>query len=258
MPHPSREGRSPLDLQLSDRRALVTGGSRGIGRSIVQILLEEGCRVAFCARSATAVTATAVELEILGTVTGTSLDVSDRAALSAWVAGTAERFGGLDIVVNNVSAQSFDWRKSVDTDLLACAHLMDLTVPYLRQSTAGAIVSISSLAGLMSVPSYKPYSAVKAGLVSFMGSLSRELAPQGIRVNTVSPGEVYFPGGFWDRMRTEEPPLYAQAVRRNILGRLGTPEDVARAVAFLASPAASFISGVNLLVDGAAHEFVNF
>jgi NAD(P)-dependent dehydrogenase (short-subunit alcohol dehydrogenase family) len=247
-----------VDLLLSGSRAVVTGGTRGVGRAVVEHLLAEGCRVAFCARTPSQVDQAVKDLMPQGDAHGTVVDVSNDAALAAWIAASADAFGGLDIVVSNVSAQSFDWRASVDVDILSAVHLMDLVEPYLRRSSSAAVVAIASMAGHMAVPSYKPYSAVKAALVSFMGSLSREWASVGIRVNVVSPGEVYYPGGFWERMRQEEPDLYADAVRRNIMGRMADPADVARAVAFLASPAAAFISGVNLFVDGAAHEFVDF
>lgn len=247
-----------VDLLLSGSRAVVTGGTRGIGRAVVEHLLAEGCRVAFCARTPSEVDQAVKDLTRQGDVLGMVADVSDDAALTAWIEASAGTFGGLDIVVSNVSAQSFSWRASVDVDILSAVHLMALVEPYLRRSRSAAVVAIASLAARMAVPSYKPYSAVKAALVSFMGSLSREWAPAGIRVNVVSPGEVYYPGGFWERMRREEPGLFADAVRRNITGRMADPADVARAVTFLASPAAAFISGVNLFVDGAAHEFVDF
>jgi NAD(P)-dependent dehydrogenase (short-subunit alcohol dehydrogenase family) len=247
-----------VDLQLSGLRAVVTGGTRGIGRAVVEHLLAEGCRIAFCARTPSQVDQAVKELMPQGEVRGTVVDVGNDAVLADWIAATAVAFGGLDIVVSNVSAQSFDWRASVDVDVLSAVRLMDFVEPHLRRSSSGAVVAIASMAGHMAVPSYKPYSAVKAALVSFMGSLSREWAPVGVRVNVISPGEVYYPGSFWERMRREEPGLYTDAVRRNIMGRMADPADVARAVAFLASPAAAFISGVNLFVDGAAHEFVDF
>lgn len=247
-----------MDLELSGLRAVVTGGTRGIGRAVVEHLVVEGCQVAFCARTPTEVDLALEALASQGESRGTVVDVADEAALEDWVAASADAFGGLDIVVSNVSAQSFDWRRSVDVDILAAVRLMDLVEPHLRRSSAAAVVGIASMAGHMAVPSFKPYSAVKAALVSYLGSLSREWARAGIRVNVVSPGEVFYPGGFWERMRTEDPDLYEEALRRNIAGRMASPADVARAVTFLVSPAAAFISGVNLFVDGGAHEFVDF
>lgn len=247
-----------MDLHLSGLSAVVTGGTRGVGRAVVENLLAEGCRVGFCARTPSQVDEAVEALRPWGEARGTVVDVRDDTGLAHWVAASVDALGGLDIVVSNVSAQSFDWRASVDVDILAGVRLMDLVAPHLRRSASPSVVAIASMAGHMAVPSYKPYSAVKAALISYMGSLSREWAPVGIRVNVVSPGEVYYPGGFWERMREEESDLYGDAVRRNIMGRMANPADVARAVAFLASPAAAFISGVNLFVDGAAHEFVDF
>ena len=142
---------------------------------------------------------------LAGEARGAVVDVGNVTALADWVAATVDAFGGLDIVVSNVSAQSFDWPTSVDVDILSAVRLMDLVEPHLQGSSSGAVVAIASMAGHMAVPSYKPYSAVKAALVSFMGSLSREWAPVGVRVNVVSPGEVYYTGGFWERMRQRTP-----------------------------------------------------
>jgi 3-oxoacyl-[acyl-carrier protein] reductase len=248
-----------MDLGLAGKRALLTGATRGIGRSIAEVLAAEGCAVALCARTAADVEATVAGLRDVGaTVYGSALDVHDLDQLREWVTEAAGQLGGVDIVVSNVSAQSFDWRRSVEIDLLSCVTLVDAARYHLSRSEAGAIVAIASQAGLLAVPSYKPYAAVKAALINYMGSLSRELAPSGVRVNTVSPGEVFVEGGFWDRIRDEDPNLYARVLEKNIMGRLATPEEVARAAVFLASPAASFISGANLLVDGASREFVQY
>jgi len=248
-----------MNLELTGKRAIVTGASRGIGRSIAQALTSEGCDIAICARTRKDLEAAVESLSANGTtVLGDTVDAADLDAFSRWVESASNRLGGLDIYVSNISAQSFDWKWSFRIDIDACVRGVDAALPYLRQSRCGSIVAIASQAALLSVPTYKPYSAMKAALISYMSSLSRELAPEGIRVNCVSPGEIYIEGGFWSRMQSEDPELYAAALQKNISGRLGSPEEVARAVVFLASPAASFVSGTNLLVDGASRAHVQF
>lgn len=249
-----------MDLGLRNKNVIVVGATRGIGRAIAECFAGEGANVAFCARNSAMVKQAVADLKKKGApeVYGESVDVADTNAFGDWIRSTAEFFDGAHAYVWNVSAQSFDWRQSCEVDLLSCVAGVDAVVPLLERSGAGSIVAIASQAALVSVPSYKAYSAVKAGLISYMSSLSVELAPRGIRVNTVSPSEIYFAGGFWERIKTEDPQLYASALAKNPFGRFGTPEEVARAVLFLSSPAASFISGTNLLVDGASKQHVQF
>jgi 3-oxoacyl-[acyl-carrier protein] reductase len=248
-----------MDLQLAGMRAIVTGGTRGIGRAIVSLLSTEGCDIGFCARTAGAVAETQEKLrELGGNVVSGVIDVADLYGLRAWLAEAVRKLGGLDIFISNVSAQSFDWDRSYQVDIRACVTAVEEVLPYLQASKAGSIVAIGSQAAVLSVPSYKPYSAMKVALLSYMSALSRELAPSGIRVNVVSPSEIYFKGGFWERMEHEDPELFRSALAKNISGRFGTPEEVARAVVFLASPAASFISGAHLLVDFASRQHVQF
>lgn len=248
-----------MDLNLAGRRVLITGASRGIGRAIAETFAAEGAYVGLCARTAEPLAAIADQLRATGArVIAAPADVTDPDAVRNWVDTTAEAMGGLDTLVPTVSAQSRDWRTSVETDLLATVELVDHCVPWLEQSQAGSIVLITSQAGLLAVPSYKAYSAVKAALISYAGALARELAPRGIRINCVSPGEVLFDGGIWDRLRTQRPEKYTTTLNRNVTGRFCTPAEVARAVVFLASPAASYISGANVLVDGANREHIQF
>jgi 3-oxoacyl-[acyl-carrier protein] reductase len=199
-----------VDLRLKGLRALVTGGTRGIGRAIVETLADEGAAVAFCARTTADVARAAEEMTGQGgMVTGHCLDVSDEASVRQWVGDTAAKLGGLDIVVANVSAlaipdEEANWRASFDVDMMGTVHLVNAAMPHL------------------------------------------------------SPGNTYFPGGVWENIETSNPELFAAALGLNPTGRMARPEEIARAAVFLASPAASFVTGANLLVDGALTRGVQF
>lgn len=248
-----------MDLELAGKRVLVTGATAGIGRAIASCFAAEGAQLSICARRPEPLADTLRELREGGaTAYGLTTDVTCPDQMTTWVDHSAAELGGIDILVSTVSAQSRDWRASLDTDLLATVSLVNTCRSYLQASTAAAIVFIASQAALLAVPSYQAYPAAKAALLSYAGSLSRELAPQQIRVNCVSPDEVYFEGGIWDRIRVERPEKYDQVLAQNAMGRFCTPIEVARAVVFLTSPMASYISGTNLLVDGANRTHVHF
>jgi NAD(P)-dependent dehydrogenase (short-subunit alcohol dehydrogenase family) len=246
-----------MDLKLAGLRAVVTGGTRGIGRAIVEILLEEGASVAFCARSRDAVAAAEAELSGgAGKVIGSTVDVADGAALTAWVDESAERLGGIDIVVANVSAMSTpdteeNWAKSVEVDLMGSVRLVNAALPYLERSDAASIVTVSSVSGREIDFFEGPYGAVKAAVIHYTQGLAHRLAAKGIRANTVSPGNTFFDGGSWDDAKRNRPEMYAATLALIPAGRMGTAQEMASAVAFLASPVSSFTSGTNLVVDGA-------
>jgi 3-oxoacyl-[acyl-carrier protein] reductase len=245
-----------VDLQLTGRTALVTGGSRGIGRAVVEALAAEGATVAFCARSAEGVRAAEQEMRDAGHhVHGTAVDVTDGEALAAWVRESATSHGGIDAVVANVSALAIpsteeNWTAGFTTDLLGTVRLVEAALPALEQSDAGAIVAIASVSGREIDFAAGPYGTFKGAIVHYVSGLAYQLAGR-VRANTVSPGNVYFPGGVWENIESGDPELFAHALGLNPTGRMATPEEVARAVVFLASPAATFISGTNLVVDGA-------
>jgi NAD(P)-dependent dehydrogenase (short-subunit alcohol dehydrogenase family) len=253
-----------MDLGLKGKRALVTGGSRGIGRAIVDLLAAEGCDVALCARQPGPVEETVAALRQRGvTAEGAALDVAETAALRAWVADAAERLGGLDIFVANVSAlaQGMDeqsWRRGFEIDVLATVFGIEAALPVIEKSPAGSIVVVGSTALVEVNGPTRSYAAVKATLVPYVKGLARNLAPKNVRANMVSPGNVFFDSGVWGQLKARDPATFQVMLGRNPMGRMGTPEEVANAVVFLASPRASFITGTNLIVDGALTQRVQF
>ena len=247
-----------MDLQLKGLKAIVTGGTKGIGLAIARTLASEGADVAICARDAAAAEKTAVALMEAGAgkALGAAVDVADGPALQRWVNEVATQWGGLDIVVANVSALAIgndidSWRREFETDLLGTVNLVDAAMPFLEQSKAAAIVAISSVSGREIDFAAGPYGTFKAALIHYVQGLAYQLAPKGIRANTVSPGNVYFEGGVWDWIEHNNPKLYEEALALNPTGRMARPQEIANAVAFVASPVASFVSGTNLVVDGA-------
>jgi 3-oxoacyl-[acyl-carrier protein] reductase len=246
-----------MDLGLHGLNAIITGATRGIGRAIADTLADEGANVAVCARHADAVADAVAALQEKGVqATGRELDVGDGPALQEWVRDVADELGGIDIVVSNVSALALGvdeeaWRNEFQVDMMGAVRLVDAAMPSLEQSEAACIVTISSVSGREIDFAAGAYGAVKAALVHYTQGLAYNLASKGIRANTVSPGNTYFPGGVWNQIETGNPELFAAALGLNPTGRMGTPQEMANAVAFIASPRASFITGANLVVDGA-------
>ena len=240
-----------MDLGLKNMNALVTGSTAGIGAAIAETLAGEGCNVAICSRNQDKVDAMLARLEPLpGRAIGHALDVSDRDAFQPWVDQVVAEFGGLDIFVPNVSALSRDWGEMVNTDILGTVSEVEIVQPHLVESGQGSIVYISSIAGLVGVPPLAAYGAAKAAMSHYMKSLSMKLVKRGVRVNAVAPGDILFPGGVWDRVQQNDPEEFKRVLKRNPMGRLGTPQEIANTVAFLASPAASFITGSQVVADG--------
>ena len=253
-----------VDLGLAGKRFLVTGGTRGIGRACVDGLLAEGAVVAYCARTPDAVAEAEAELRAGGAqAVGKAVDVCDAAALRKWVEASAAALGGIDGIVANVSALAIpddeaNWRASFDVDLMGTVGLVQAALPHLEASGAGSIVTISSVSGREIDFAAGPYGTMKAAIIHYTQGLAYNLAAAGVRANTVSPGNTYFPGGVWPSIEENDPALFATALALNPTGRMATPREVANAVVFLSSSAASFVTGTNLLVDGALTRGVQF
>ncbi|MDB5731616.1 MAG: fabG 15 [Variovorax sp.] len=246
-----------MDLGLKGLNALVTGGTKGIGRAIVETLVAEGANVALCARNADQVASTAAELSKTGPrVIGHAIDVGDGAALAKWVGETGAALGGIDIVVANVSALAISsddaaWLRGFEVDMMGTVRLVNAAMPLLEKSMGASIVTISSVSGREIDFAAGPYGAFKAAIVHYTQGLAHQLAGKRIRANSVSPGNTYFAGGVWNQIEKGNPAFFKEALGMNPMGRMATPQEIANGVVFLASPAASFITGTNLVVDGA-------
>lgn len=253
-----------MDLGLKGLRAVVTGGTKGIGKAIAETLAAEGADVAICARNTEEVQTAVANIKKKGVrATGRALNVGDGPALKAWVSDVAKEFGGLDIVVANVSALSIgqdeeSWKQEFEVDLMGSVRLVDAAMPFLEKSKAASIVTVSSVSGREVDFAAGPYGTMKAAIIHYTQGLAYQLAGKGIRANTLSPGNTYFEGGVWHKIKDGNPTLYAEALALNPTGRMGTPQEMANAAVFLASPAASFVTGTNMVVDGALTRGVQF
>lgn len=255
-----------MDLQLNGKKAIVTGGSRGIGYAVLNNLVDEGVAVATCARGESALNAAIATLQDKGGIAyGGAVDVSDAEAYSHWFDQTVNQLGGLDILVSNVTSlidsQGLErWQDMFENDLLQHIRTTELALKYLPKNKQSSIVYVASIASIMTanMPSEVEYGSMKAALTSYASQLANRLGKDNIRVNLVSPGPIQHPGGFWEMIEQKNPELHKRACAFSAFNRLGKASEVANAITFLSSPAASYISGANLRVDGAGIKTVNF
>ncbi len=247
-----------MELGLIGTRALVTGATKGIGRAIATALLREGASVAICARHGDAVEAAVAELNSGAAhgarAIGASVDVADHEALRAWVASSAEQLGGVDTYVHNTSgkpARNLEgWRKNFDIDLMSLVHGAEAATPFLCDG-GGSLISIGTTATAEHFAmGANSYSAFKAAVTNWTLGQAQVLGPKGVRCNVVSPGPIFVEGGDWDFIKQGMPPFFEATEKAHPGGHLGTPDDVADAVLFLASARARHINGVNITIDG--------
>jgi len=252
-----------MNLELSGKVAVVTGSSRGIGLAIARSLAHEGCRVALCARTSSRLDEAARELAAITgrteDVLAVAADVSTPEGVHRVIEETAGRFGGIDILINNVGlgrggtlldTTDAEWMEAIDQTLMPAVRASRLVVPHMKRRGGGVIVMIASIFG-REAGGRMTYNAVKAAEISLAKSLAQQLAPEHIRVLSVSPGSILFPGGSWWKRQQENPEAIAEFVARELpFGRFGGPEEVADLVTFLASPRASWIAGTSVVVDG--------
>lgn len=252
-----------MDLGLKGLKVILTGGSRGIGRRALEIFAEEGCDVAFFSRSAEQVEeAKAVFAKSGGKVVGSTFDLNEFDGYEAWLKNAAEELGGCDIFIPGASASGSgltgDWDKCFQFDLMGAVKGCEALEPYLEKSEHGSVVFMGSTAGVETFLVPQAYNTIKGALLIYAKQIGQAWGSKGIRVNTVSPGPVQFAGGNWEGIKDGAPELYESQLAQFALGRIGEPEDVAKTIVFLASPASGYTTGTNVIVDGGYTKRVQF
>jgi 3-oxoacyl-[acyl-carrier protein] reductase len=244
-----------MDLGLRGKKAIVTGATKGIGRGVVELLAGEGASIAFCARTAEEVQEAAAAIKRPDVeVYGESVNVRDGEAYKAWLERAAAALGGCDIFIPGVSAgagmdSEKNWVRNFEVDMLHTVRGCEALMPYLEKSGSGSIVIVGSTNAVETFAGPMAYNAIKAGLITYSKQLSQFVGKKSIRVNAVSPGPIYFEGGAWEMIKGTQPKFYDWAIKQIPGGRMGTVEEIARVIVFVASPAASLITGANIVAD---------
>lgn len=253
-----------MDLGLAGRKVIINGGARGLGLAALRIFAAEGCDIAFFGRDAAKVEAARAELAACGTkIHAEAFDMTaSHQGYRDWLASAADGLGGCDIFIHNASSSGAgatgDWQKTFDLDMMGAVGGVEALTPALAASGSGSIVLMSSTAAIETFVAPQAFNAIKAAVITYGSQLAQALAPQGIRVNCISPGPIEYPGGNWEMIKGAMPGFYDGIKAAMPFGRLGRPDEVARAMVFIASPAASYISGANLVVDGSFTKRVQF
>jgi len=244
-----------MDLGLRGKKAIVTGATKGIGRGVVELLMAEGAEVGFCARTAEDVADTIKALQREDSqIIGEAVNVRDGEAYKAWLERTAAALGGCDVFIPGVSGgggmdSEKNWVRNFEIDMLHTVRGCEALMPHLEKSGCGSIVIIGSTNAVETFAAPMAYNAIKAGLVTYAKQLSQYVGKKSVRVNTVSPGPIYFEGGAWEMIKGTQPKFYDWAMKQFPSGRMGTVEEIARVIVFAASPAASLITGANIVAD---------
>ena len=245
-----------MDLGLKGYKAIITGGSRGIGRATAELLASEGVHIGFFSRDPKQVAETTASLESKDVrVVAQALDMSDTGAYKRWLASTAEALGGVDIFIHNASAAGGfgteeHWYKCFELDLMGAVRGCEALEPYLEKSAAAAVIFLASTAATETFLVPQAFNSIKAALLTYAKQLGQHWSAKRIRVNCVSPGPTYFQGGNWNVVEQHMKPVFDSVLAQIPFGRFGTPDEIARAIAFLASPASSYTTGTNVVIDG--------
>ena len=253
-----------MDLGLRGKKAIVTGATRGIGRAIVELLASEGCDIGLCARSEDEVQEALASLRTKGvTVSGAAVNVRDGDAYKAWLEKTAGDLGGCDIFVANVSAgagmdSEKNWWKNFEVDVLHTVRGCETLMEHLKKSGQGSVVIISSTNAIETFGGPMAYNAMKAALITYAKQLAQFVGKSNVRVNSICPGPIYFEGGAWEMIKGTNQKFYDSTLRAIPSGRMGTPEEIARLVAFISSPAASIVTSANIVADNGFTKGVRF